>query len=225
MNNRSLKGSLFLTTVYLLLTLVLGLFAVFLPLNGIECNIVLAAQNLTQKTVLLQVFQVLTYLGDFYVWVILASVYVFYAFFRSRKRLDSAIELAFFLIITTGLTYLMKIVFARPRPGCPGITAYGEDIISSFSYPSGHVSRAVGGFVILSRGGRTKEWLATIAIIVVSVSRIILGAHYLTDIIGGIFLSFAAQELASLALLALRQRWRAHYCSSEEHANSILHGH
>jgi undecaprenyl-diphosphatase len=186
----------------------LGIFVVLLPLNGIECNIVLAAQNLTQTTVVLQVFPILTYLGDFYVWVILASIYMFYAYFKSRKQLDSAIELACFLIITTALTYFIKIVFARPRPDCPGITAYDEDLISSFSYPSGHVSRAVGAFMILSRGSRTKESLATIAITVVSISRIILGVHYLTDIIGAIFLSLAAQKLASLSFLLLNVKWK-----------------
>jgi undecaprenyl-diphosphatase len=171
-----------------------------LPLNGTECNIVFNVQNFVQKTIGLQVFQVLTYLGDFYVWVILASIYFFYAYFKSRKYLASASELAIFLIITTALTYLIKMVFARPRPNCSGISVYDEDLMSSFSYPSGHVSRAVGAFIILSRGSGIRQSLATVAIFLVSLSRIVLGAHYLTDVVGGIFLSLAAQQLANLGL-------------------------
>jgi len=204
-NSYRLKRPYILTAVYLFITIMIGMFVSFLPLNGIECSIVFNLQNFAQKTIGIQVFQALTYLGDFYLWVVVASIYFLYAYFKSRKHLASAIELAIFLTITTALTYSIKMVFARQRPNCPGISVYDTDLISSFSYPSGHVSRATGAFIILSRGGRTKESLATIAIFIVSLSRIILGAHYLTDVVGGIFLSFAAQRLANLSLPFLRR--------------------
>lgn len=206
MHNCHLKNPYVQTAVYLFVTLLIGVFVVLLPLSGIECNIVLNLQNLAQRTIGLQAFRVLTYLGDFYLWVISASIYLLYAYFKSRKQLGSAIELAIFLVITTALTYLIKMVFARPRPNCSGISVYDEDLVSSFSYPSGHVSRAVGGFLILSRKSRTKESLATIAIFTVSLSRIILGAHYLTDVVGGIFLSLAAQRIANLSMLFFRSK-------------------
>lgn len=206
MNSRPSKKTCVLTAVYVILTLLIGIFVVLLPLNGIECIIVLDLQDFTQRTIGLQAFQVLTYLGDFYFWIILASSYLLFAYFKSRKQSDSAIELAFFLVITTALTYFTKMAFARPRPDCPGITAYDEDVISSFSYPSGHVSRATGAYMILSKGSRTKQSLAIIAISLVSLSRIVLGAHYLTDIVGGIFLSLAAQKLTNLSLPLLKRR-------------------
>jgi membrane-associated phospholipid phosphatase len=192
--------------VYLIITLLIGVLVVLLALNGIECNIVLNIQNFAKKTTGLQIFEVLTYLGNFYVWVLFTFVYVLYAYFKSRKLLGSATELAIVLVITTALTSILEIVFARPRPNCPGLIVSNEDFspsfsfASSFSYPSGHVSRATGGFLILSRGRRTKESLAGMAIFIVSLSRIVLGAHYLTDVIGGIFLSLAAQEIARLSM-------------------------
>ncbi len=179
-----------------------------MPLNDPECNIVLNLQNFAQKTIGLQAFQVLTYLGDFYLWVIFAAIYLLYTYFRLRKQLGSAIELGIFLVITTALTYFIKMVFARPRPNCSGISVYSEDLLSSFSYPSGHVSRAAGAFLILSKGSRTKESLAVIAVFLVSLSRIILGAHYLTDVVGGLFLSLAAQRLANLGMLLLRSKMK-----------------
>ena len=207
MNLSRLKNPLASTAIYLILTLLIGMLAVLLPLKGAECNIVFSLQNFAQKTVGIQAFQVLTYLGDFYLWVILGTIYLLYAYFKSRKQLESAIELAIFLALTTALTYTLKMAFARPRPNCPSISNYaGEDLVSSFSYPSGHVSRATGGFLILSRGSRTKESLAVIAVFIVSLSRIILGAHYLTDVVGGIFLSLAAQRLAYISIPFLKHK-------------------
>ena len=186
--------------IYLFLTFLIGVFVVLLPLNGIEGTIVLDLQNLAQKTIGIQFFQIVTYFGDFYLWVAFGLVYLFYAYFKSREYFDSAMEIAVFLVITTALTYFTKMVFARPRPDGPGLKIYGQDVISSFSYPSGHVSRAAGGFLILSRKSRTKELLAVLIIFLVSLSRIVLGAHYPTDVVGGIFLSLAARQLASLGL-------------------------
>lgn len=191
---------------YLIATLIIGLFVTLLPTNMAECSIAVSMQVFVQKTIGIQVFQVLTYIGDFYLWVIFASVYFFYSYLKSRKHLDSASELAIFLIVTTALTYLMKIIISRPRPDCSAIAIYEEeDFISSFSYPSGHVSRATGAFLILSRGSRIGELLSVIAISIVSFSRIILGVHYFTDIIGGILLSLAAQEIASITLPFLKK--------------------
>ena len=208
MSESRLRNHYVSTAIYLFLTLLIGVFVVLLPLNGIECNIALNMQSFAQKTIGLQVFQVVTYLGDFYLWVIFGSVYLIYAYFRSRKSFGSAVEIAVFLIITTALTSFVKVVFARPRPDCPGLSVYQEDIISSFSYPSGHVSRSAGAFLILSRGNRTKEVLGTMAVFLVSLSRIVLGAHYLTDVVGGIFLSLAAQKIANLVLLFFGTRYK-----------------
>jgi membrane-associated phospholipid phosphatase len=205
-NSYGLKRPCALIAIYLFITIMIGVFVSFLPFDEIECNIVLGLQNFAQKTVGIQIFQVLTYLGDFYLWVVVASIYLLYAYFKSRKHLASAVELAIFMTIATAFTYSFKAVFARQRPNCPGISVYDTDFISSPSYPSGHVSRATGAFIILSKGSRTKESLAVIAMFIVSLSRIILGAHYLTDVVGGIFLSIAAQTLANLALTFLARQ-------------------
>jgi membrane-associated phospholipid phosphatase len=213
MNRSRLRTPYALAAIYLVLTLMIGIFIMLSPFNGIECSILSHLSNFAQNTIGLEAFQILTYLGDFYLWVVLASIYLVYAYFKSRKRLSSAIELAIFLIITTALTYSIKMVFTRPRPDCLGLSVYDDDFVSSFSYPSGHVSRATGAFFILVRGSRTKELLAVIAVFLVSLSRMILGAHYLTDVVGGVFLSLAAQRLANLSLsfLGRTEFWRKRF--------------
>ncbi|MGB8780067.1 MAG: phosphatase PAP2 family protein [Candidatus Bathyarchaeia archaeon] len=211
MNSFCLKRPYVLTVVYLIITIVIGLFVVFLPLNQPECKIVLDLHNFTQRTIGLQAFQVLTYLGDFYFWAVLTSVYLLYACFKSRKHLGSATELVVFLVITTALTSFLQVAFARPRPNCSGMSDNDENLFSSFSYPSGHVSRATGGFLNLAKGSKTRQSLAVIAISIVSLSRVILEAHYLTDVVGGIFLSLAAQKLANLSLPFLFRAWHKHW--------------
>jgi membrane-associated phospholipid phosphatase len=54
--------------------------------------------------------------------------------------------------------------------------------------------------LILSRGSKTRESLAVTAVSIVSLSRVILGAHYLTDVVGGIFISLAAQRVAHASI-------------------------
>ena len=218
MDKFGLRNPYFSTAIYLILTILIGILVVLLPLNGIECNIVLDVQNSVQKTIGVQAFQILTYIGDFYVWAFFTLVYLLYGYFKSRKRLGSASELAIFLVVTTALTYFIKVVVARPRPNCPGLTVFDQDFISSYSYPSGHVSRATGAFVILSRGSRKKESLAVIAVATVSLTRIILGAHYPTDVVGGIFLSLAAQKIANLSMSFFRAKTQKLYHSQSHHA-------
>ncbi|MGB9741205.1 MAG: phosphatase PAP2 family protein [Candidatus Bathyarchaeales archaeon] len=202
MENPCSKRRCVVTAVYVVVTLLIGLAAAFLPLNQAECGFIAYLQALAQKNLGITFFKVLTYLGDLYVWVIFTLIYFFYSYFKSRKHFNSAVELATFLITVSIFAYIFKEMFARPRPHCPNVTAYEQE--ADFSYPSGHVSRATGAFAILSGKNRTTKTLTVIAIFLLSTSRIVLGAHYLTDIIGAVFLSLAAQNIANIAVSFLR---------------------
>lgn len=123
----------------------------------------------------------------------------------------------FLLVAMTGSLVLqgtMKLFFARPRPQLP----YAH-VLPDYSFPSGHTMNAVifyGGVALLlwSIYGRRTGWvavaIATIIAVGVGTSRIYLGYHYLTDVVGGILAGLAWLVVVSAAFRARPtwQRWR-----------------
>ncbi|MBN8747185.1 MAG: phosphatase PAP2 family protein [Variovorax sp.] len=102
---------------------------------------------------------------------------------------------------------LLKHAFSRPRPSpLPGM-----EQLSSWSFPSGHTLGAtafygflVGFFWLRASAGSRTRWLMTLfaalAIVTVAVSRVMLGVHYLSDVVASIFegCALVAAVLAAL---------------------------
>lgn len=109
------------------------------------------------------------------------------------------------------LSLTLKLVYRRPRP-----TVFPPLIhASGFSYPSGHTITAVMTYgllavVIRRRLPRAWRWVSTaIAIGVVALvglSRVYLGAHYPSDVLGSVLIAGAWLRGAALALRQLDAR-------------------
>lgn len=174
-----------------------------------------ALANSVQNRLITDVAEIVTYLGS--LPVVAAVVGVAVLGFLYKRRLVEPLVIASTLALTVLVVYWLKDSSAVPRPTGPMTKTDG------YSFPSGHAAYAVIYVVIaiaIDRiGGLTgKVTLVTISMVLavaVGLTRVYLRAHFLSDVVGGIAVTFTiAGILACSALVlthvrALRRRRRA----------------
>ena len=150
-----------------------------------------------------------TYLGSTQVVSLIAAAFGIY--FIARRRFYWLAALLSSVFGGMLLNKLLKYAFHRPRPffDDPLVT------LTSYSFPSGHTMMATTLYALLAAYflSMTKDWrwracivcTAAFVIVLVGFSRIYLGAHYLSDVLGAM-----AEGMAwlSLCLMALHSVWR-----------------
>lgn len=143
-------------------------------------------------------------------WQVLLPVAGACALWLGRSSRRAGIQLVLATVGTGLLSLLLKVAFARPRPSAAeAIYAAG-----GFAYPSGHAlvfPVFAGTFWLLSRslgaGPRRAATLAVALAPAVALSRLALGLHWATDVLGGL-------ALAGVVLGALCATWRSDPCAS-----------
>lgn len=155
-------------------------------------------------------FSLVTFLGSQYFILGLGFLLMIPLFLKHRKK--AAVSFFFVLVGTVALVVLLKQIFGRERPiGCP----MGRDC---FSFPSGHVSLAFYFYGIvtylLARFIRIRKryflpWIFGISSIVllIAVSRIYLGFHFFSDIVGGFLLGGISWLTAAILIDFLYTRY------------------
>ncbi|MDS0295811.1 phosphatase PAP2 family protein [Halogeometricum luteum] len=139
-----------------------------------------AAASLPDAVVTL--FSVLTYLGN--PWVCLFAVCLAYVVGpRAGIARPSAAFVLALGLGAVGLTLGLKAAFALPRPPGAAETGYG--------FPSGHALGTTvfwGGAALLAHAGRRRVRLGVAAAVVavVALSRVVIGVHYLADVVAGV---------------------------------------
>lgn len=131
--------------------------------------------------VVVSVFILITQLGSLPI-LLAGSACIFWFFARREGLILVGATLA-----AGALTSTLKAMFALPRP--PSSTHF--IIESGFGFPSGHaiagtIFWALAAIILPVGTKRTRIVVASSVIVLVGLSRVILGVHYLIDVVAGI---------------------------------------
>lgn len=135
--------------------------------------------------------KIFTFFGST-IFIVILSIILFIIFIILKQK-DKAFKTAGVIIISTIINNIIKIIIRRPRP------EYITVVENTFSYPSGHTmaSTTLYGILLylLLKSNLNKSYKIGFGIILgnlpllVGISRIYLGAHFFTDVLGGYLLS------------------------------------
>ena len=136
------------------------------------------------------ILKTITHLGDTIVILIIVTIMLIFLNKKDRIILGST------TILTVGLNQGIKHLLRRPRPEHLRLIKQG-----GFSYPSGHsmIAICVYGIMIYLINKKIKNKkikialsiLLTLLILAIGISRIYVGVHYPSDVLGGFLLSLA----------------------------------
>lgn len=148
----------------------------------------------------------------------LGSVEIVGAFFvlaivllLSRGLRTQALLLTVAIGGSVALNGIMKVIFQRPRPQLPW-----AHVLPDFSFPSGHsmnsfVFYLAVALIVWSTFGRRIGVMAVVAAVAVAIavgfSRIYLGYHYLSDVVGGFAAGLAWLLVVALAFEVVPRTW------------------
>jgi undecaprenyl-diphosphatase len=134
-----------------------------------------------------------------YGMAVITLIFVVYLIISKKiKSLDAPLTIYFYTICSFGISGiagdLLKLLFTRPRP----LATYGSEILvwsdsAGFAIPSGHATKSIAlilPFLLIVGNKKLLHKVIKFVIILIAAgvcsSRIILGAHYFSDVLAGV---------------------------------------
>ena len=180
---------------------VLALLGLRILGTSADTYVSIAFYNLISSNTLVPLIYAIATVGDL-IWVPL--VFWLYVFRKDSNEWTSSLILAVAMVTAMALTDLLKTAFNLPRPfqvSSLGISARGE-IPTNPGFPSGHTTNAFTVATVI--WSRYAAWRILFVVLAIStgVSMIILGLHFPSDVLGGVFLGiFCGTFVLGLAKL------------------------
>ncbi len=150
-------------------------------------------------------------------WPVLLALCFALVLFLPRR--EYRVPLLLNMMLSVLLNLALKSLFVRPRPG----EAVRLIVESGYSFPSGHTMAAACfyGFLMflvgssdLSKGKKKLLWaFLSLIVILVGLSRVYLGVHFFSDVLGGL--------LCSVAYLAPFTAFVMRYFSGEKRSGPL----
>lgn len=145
------------------------------------------AHLLGYDSIVRKFFQIITITGTAILWWVVLPI-AFFAFEDLRQ------ELYTMFVVTTAMTFLvyaLKLTIRRKRPDFKD-DRYATVSFDIFSFPSGHAARSTYVSVLMPIYTPQLAIVWYLWAIIMIFSRLVIGVHYISDIIGGIVMALIA---------------------------------
>lgn len=191
-----MKAKEFINKYLIWIILVLGLLLFFYLVRLINANTISVLDNyiynLIKGFITPKMTPIVKFITEFGNYTVMIPVIILFYLFNKDKSFNRYFTINLVAIFTSN--FIVKNIIRRDRPIDINLI-----IENGFSFPSGHsmVSFAFYGFIIyyvycshLSKLGKTIIIsILTLLVLMIGLSRIYLGVHYASDVIGGFVLA------------------------------------
>ncbi len=159
-------------------------------------------EEVRESPMLVTVLKVVTFLGSPAWFYVLLGGFVIYLALHGRSRVAAYVAVT--SVLGGLISRAVKVWVARPRPSLVDPVASA----SGMSFPSGHAMGATvcyGVLLLAVLPMLPRKWRAAacvayaLTVASISFTRLALGVHYITDVVGGIVLGLAWVAIATAA--------------------------